>query len=104
MLDNMGDEFKPVHVWITAGTTQVVGDVVRAAEMLLKHWPVEFANTDLHNAARLACLEAWQDDGEISAARDTFHAAAQEAGILAPEEVRPTRGTDPRRRRVPRRG
>jgi len=100
----MGDEFKPVHVWITAGTTQVVGDVVRAAEILLKHWPEEFANTDLHNAARLACLEAWQDDGEISAARDSFHAAAQEAGILALEEVRPTRGTDPRRRRGPRRG
>lgn len=92
----MAQDFKPVFVWITAGTLQAVGDVVRAAEILLKHWSDEFADSDLHHAARLACLEAWQDDGDLSEARGAFMAAAQEAGILAPEEVRPTGETDPR--------
>jgi len=92
----MAHDFQPVFVWITAGTLQAVGDVVRAAEILLKQWPDEFADSDLHHAARLACLEAWQDEGDLSEAREAFMAAAQEAGILAPEEVRPTRGTDPR--------
>ncbi|WP_354552054.1 DUF982 domain-containing protein [Kaistia defluvii] len=94
----MAHDFKPVFVWITAGTTQAVDDVVRAAEILLKHWPEEFAASDLHNAARLACLEAWQDDGDPSEVREAFIAAAQEAGILAPDEVRPTRRTDQPRR------
>lgn len=94
----MAHDFKPVFVWITAGTLQAVGDVVRAAEILLKHWPEEFADSDLHHAARLACLEAWQDDGDVLEAREAFVAAALEAGILAPDEVRPTRRKDQPRR------
>lgn len=94
----MAHDFKPVFVWITAGTLQAVGDVVRAAEILLKHWPEEFAESDLHHAARLACLEAWQDDGDVLEAREAFVAAALEAGILAPDEVRPTRRKDQPRR------
>jgi hypothetical protein len=85
MLSSMAQDFQPVCLWISAGTSQTVGDVVRAAEILLKHWPEEFADSDLHHAARLACLEAWQDDGDLSEARGAFMAAAQEAGILAPD-------------------
>jgi hypothetical protein len=75
--------FPIVEVWISAGTTQAVGDVVKAAEVLLKHWPDDFTETDLYRAARLACLEAWEDDGDLLVARAAFVDAAREAAILA---------------------
>jgi len=87
MMSSMSKDFKPVFVWITAGTQHAVGDVVRAAEILLKRWPEEFAESGLHHAARLACLDAWQNDGDLLGAREAFVAAAQEAGVLAPEEA-----------------
>jgi len=66
-----------------------VGDVVRAAEILLQHWPEEFAHSEAHRTVRLACLHDLEGEGEP--AREAFVKAAEEAGILAPDDVRPTR-------------
>jgi len=87
----MTQKFKPVFVWISTGTKQSVVDVVKAAQLLLNHWPQQFAQTDLHRAAQVACLAAWEADGDPELARDAFVAAAEEAGILAPADIRPTR-------------
>lgn len=79
----MSRSFPIVRIWISAGTTQAVGDVVKAAQVLLESWPREFTETDAHLAAREACLEAWEGDGDPMAARAALIAAAREADILA---------------------
>lgn len=79
----MRQSFPIVRIWISAGTTQAVGDVVKAAQVLLEHWPKEFAGTEAHLAAREACLDAWDDNGDPMAARAALIAAAREADILA---------------------
>jgi len=84
-------DFKLVFVWVSAGTKQGIGDVVRAAEALLQHWPEEFAHSETHRAARLACLRALEGDGESEVAREAFVKAAEEAAILAPDDFRPSR-------------
>lgn len=79
----MSRSFPIVRVRISAGTTQGVGDVVKAAEVLLRHWPADFAHTDAHRAARVACLEVLEGDGDPLAARAALIEAACEADILA---------------------
>lgn len=90
----MTQKFEPVFVWVSAGTYQSVGDVVRAAQLLLKHWPEEFAESDLKRVAWEACLGAWEADGDPEDARAAFVEAADEAGILAPYDVRAVWSTD----------
>ncbi|WP_018184672.1 DUF982 domain-containing protein [Kaistia granuli] len=79
----MGHGFPTVWIWVALGKRQAVGDVVRAAELLLKHWPDDFSDTALHRDARMACLEAWEGEGDPLDARAAFVEAAEEAGILA---------------------
>jgi len=85
--------FEPVHVWEGIGKSRAISDVERAAEWLLERWPPAFSDTAAHAAARLACLEAWEDSLPAEYARAAFIVAAREAGILVPEElaVRPMR-------------
>ena len=79
----MANSFPLVRVWGAAGKRQVVGDVVKAAEVLLVHWPEEFAHTPAHRAARMACLDALEGEGDPLDARAAFVLAAEEAGILS---------------------
>ncbi|MCX5581592.1 DUF982 domain-containing protein [Kaistia terrae] len=92
--------FKPVFVWVGAGSRQAIGDVERAAEWLVYRWPEPFKSSDLHRMAKLACLAALEDKADTEAARAAFVLAAEEADILAPDNVRPTPQTD----QPPRRG
>jgi len=64
---------------------------VRAAEILPQHWPEEFAHSEARRTVRLICLHALEGEGEPEAAREAFVKAAEEAGILAPGDPRPTR-------------
>lgn len=89
----MTQKFVPVFVLLEGGTRQGVVDVVRAAQLLVNHWPQEFAETALHGAAQVACLAAWEAGGDPDAARKAFVNAAEEAGILAPDDFQPTRST-----------
>lgn len=85
--------FEPVHVWEMVGVARAISDVERAAEWLLKKWPPAFFDTEANAAARIACLEAWEDRSPPELARAAFVEAAREAGILVPEELldRPAR-------------
>lgn len=47
-IPSMGHDFKPVYIWASAGTKHRIGDVLRAADWLMQHWPDEFAASDLH--------------------------------------------------------
>jgi hypothetical protein len=90
--------FKPVFVWVGSGSRQAIGDVERAAEWLIYRWPEPFKSSDLQRMARLACLAALEDKSDAEAARAAFVEAAEEAGILAPDNLRPTPQTDQPRR------
>lgn len=93
--------FEPVHVWEMVGVARAISDVERAAEWLMKRWPPAFRDTEANAAARLACLEAWEDRLPAEYARAAFIVAAREAGILVPEEIttRPTQERPARRRK-----
>lgn len=72
-----------VHAGKDGGTRWLVGDAVRASEVLLKHWPRHATPGPKHLEARermLACLMGKCDPEE---ARAAFVEAAREAGILA---------------------
>ncbi len=75
--------FAPVHIWEGIGVRRAISDVERAAEWLMKRWPPAFSDTEANVAARLACLEAWEDRAPAEYARAAFVDAAREAGILA---------------------
>jgi hypothetical protein len=79
--------FEPVHVWEGLGKSRAISDVERAAEWLMQRWPPAFRDTEANAAARLACLEAWEDRLPAEYARAAFKAAAEEAGILVSEEM-----------------
>jgi hypothetical protein len=75
-------EFPPIYLSANLGTREAVYDVVRAAEWLLERWPPEFSSTPLHRAARIACLEALEEKGDLLDVRAALIAAAEEAGIF----------------------
>ncbi len=75
--------FEPVEIWEAVGVRRAISDVERAAEWLMERWPPVFSDTQAHGAARLACLEAWEDRLPAEYARAAFVVAAREAGILA---------------------
>jgi hypothetical protein len=79
--------FEPVHVWERIGASRAISDVERAAEWLMKRWPPAFQDTEANVAARLACLEAWEDRLPAEQARAAFIVAAREAGILVSEDM-----------------
>jgi hypothetical protein len=83
----MFHHFEPVHIWEKVGMSRAIGDVERATEWLLDHWPPVFADTPAHLAARMACLEAWEDRVPAEHARAAFKVAAEEAGILVSAEM-----------------
>jgi hypothetical protein len=84
-----------VHVWEGLSVKRGLADVEGAANFLLLKWPKEFAETDLHHAARVAALDALNGDAPVSEFRDALIAAASEANILAEADQRrstPLRG------------
>jgi len=74
--------FEPVQIWERPGASRAIGDVERAAEWLLFHWPDEQVDTLQHRAARLACLKAYEGKVPPEYARAAFVVAAREANIL----------------------
>lgn len=82
--------FDPVWIWEKPGSRRAISDVERAAEWLLFFWPDAFDRTPLHRAARLACLEAHEGKIPVEDAQAAFLAAAEEAGIIADEPLRPS--------------
>jgi hypothetical protein len=83
--------FEPIWIWEKPAVRRAISDVERAAEWLLFFWPEAFDRTPLHHAARMACLEAHEGKASAEDARAAFRAAAEEAGITAPEPFRPGR-------------
>jgi hypothetical protein len=73
-----------VQVWIVPGTLLQVRSVERAAQVLIERWPAEFAWSPQKVAAAGACLRAskTRKPADVELARETFAAAAREAGIL----------------------
>jgi hypothetical protein len=67
--------------WV--GTTIHVGNVAQATDILLRHWPVEPGKK--HLVAREVCLAALEDPAKVGIARQAFHEAAEEAGMLVAE-------------------
>jgi hypothetical protein len=78
---------EPVWIWEKPASPRAIGDVERAVEWLLFFWPDEHDRSDLHRAAKIACLEAHEGKVDVAVARAAFVAAAQEASLLT---------TDPR--------
>ncbi len=64
--------------WV--GTTIHVGNVAQATDILLRLWPVTPGQK--HRVARDVCLAALEDPAKAGTARQAFHEAAEEAGIL----------------------
>jgi hypothetical protein len=91
-------EDKPFDEYVTIragrGQRQNISSARQASEWLLYKWPTE-EDTDKAWRARKACLEALQGKVETAAARQAFRDAAEEAGILIGDDLRPA----PRKRK-----
>jgi hypothetical protein len=66
------------------GTTIHVGNVAQATDILLRLWPVEPGQK--HRIATEVCLATLEDPAKAGIARQAFHEAAEEAGMLVAKQ------------------
>ena len=71
--------FPSVTITTDLGKSKDIESVGVAALWLVAHWPMQTG--DKYQAARQACLEAWDEKVTCTACRDAFIEAAKEAGI-----------------------
>ncbi len=72
-----------VHAGRHGSTRCLVGDTMRAAEILTSHWPSHAFRGPKYTAACRACRDVLVGDAAPEIARQAFIEAAEEADILA---------------------
>jgi len=72
-----------VHAGKYGGMRYFITDAVKAADVLLHHWPVRAPKGQKHLVARLTLLKCLEGKCDAERARQAFIEAAEEAGILA---------------------